>query len=163
VSKGDLRIACCGAIDELNAHAGLLSDFVKEISLETVLPEIQNTLFVIGSAPANDGKRKTTSSFPRLREDDIILLENEIDKMSAALTPIKHFIFPRGHAFISQAHIARAVCRRAERLCVKLYEGTNDENLLIIKYLNRLSDYFFVLARYLAHTLKVAETVWIPK
>lgn len=164
VSKSDLRVECCGTIDELNAHAGLLSDYLKTIPLETVLPKIQNTLFAVGAALANDERKNPKISLPNLVDEDVVLLEKEIDKMSETLPLMKHFILPSGHIFISQAHVARTVCRRAERLCAALSGEKNKETLLpIIKYLNRLSDYFFVLARYIGHTLKVAEIQWIPK
>jgi len=161
VSKSCLPVACYGAIDELNAHIGLLNDYVKTIPIETVLLKIQNALFTIGATLASGERKNSKSSIPNLNEEDVVLLENEIDKMSAILPPVKHFILPGGHVFVSQAHVARTVCRRAECLCVALFDKKNEATILpIMKYLNRLSDYLFVLARFLSFQLNVQETAW---
>ncbi|ANI90695.1 ATP:cob(I)alamin adenosyltransferase [Arachidicoccus ginsenosidimutans] len=164
VNKNDLRVECYGTVDELNAHIGLLNDELKTISLENILPEIQNNLFIIGSLLAADANKSSKFSLPELREEDVVLLEKEIDKMNESLPKMTHFILPGGHIFVSQAHIARTVCRRSERWCVELLSELNDANiLLIVKYLNRLSDYLFVLARFIAKRLNVEEVKWIPR
>ncbi|MDE1192345.1 MAG: cob(I)yrinic acid a,c-diamide adenosyltransferase [Arachidicoccus sp.] len=163
VDKNDVRIECCGSVDELNAYIGLLNDELQNISLENILYEIQNNLFVIGSLLAADTTKTTKTFIPNLTDENILVLENEIDKMDAALPKMTHFILPGGHTIVSHAHITRTICRRAERLCVGLFNELNNENiLLIVKYLNRLSDYLFVLARFIAKQLNVEEVKWIP-
>ncbi|HEY0297896.1 MAG TPA: cob(I)yrinic acid a,c-diamide adenosyltransferase [Arachidicoccus sp.] len=164
VNKNDLRVECYGTVDELNAHIGLVNDELKSISLENILSEIQNNLFVIGSLLACDTNKAIKSSLPGLSEKDVILLEKEIDTMSESLPKMTHFILPGGHIIVSHAHIARTVCRRAERLCVALYSETGDETILLpVKYLNRLSDYLFVLARFIAKGLNAEEIKWVPR
>ena len=100
---------------------------------------------------------------PDLKEEDITLLENEIDKMNDALPPMKSFILPGGHPTVSHLHIARCICRRAERCCVRLQIEKNEVEPLIPKYLNRLSDYLFILARYAGHELKIPDLPWKPR
>lgn len=164
VDKNDLRVECYGTADELNAHIGLLNDELKTISLENILTKVQTNLFVIGSLLAADADKSSKFSLPNLSEDDVVLLEKEIDSMSGSLPKMTHFILPGGHIFVSQAHIARTVCRRAERLCVALFSEFDDNKILfIIKYLNHLSDYLFVLSRFIAMQLNVEEVKWIPK
>lgn len=164
VNKDDLRVECYGTVDELNAHIGLLNDYLKTISLENILVDIQNNLFVTGSQLAMDTNKELRFSLPDLSEDDVVLLEKEIDRMNEQLPKMTHFVLPGGNMIVSHAHIARTVCRRSERLCVGLLEETGDQRvLLIVKYLNRLSDYLFVLARFIAKHLDVEEVKWIPK
>ena len=100
---------------------------------------------------------------PDLKDADIDLLENEIDKMNELLPPMKHFILPGGHPAISTTHVARCVCRRAERLCVNMQEHDLFIDPLVIKYINRLSDYLFVLSRYISFQLGVAQVEWKPR
>jgi cob(I)alamin adenosyltransferase len=100
---------------------------------------------------------------PDLKESDISLLENEIDLMNEVLAPMKFFVLPGGHLAVSQTHIARCVCRRAERCCVNMQEQAIFVDPLVIKYLNRLSDYLFVLSRYFSHQLEVPEIPWKPR
>ena len=159
VSKADLRIESYGTVDELNSHIGLCKDLIEEADINKVLQEIQDRLFTVGSVLACDPDKETKMALPDLHESDIVFLETEIDRMDAQLAPMKSFILPGGHVTISQLHIARCVCRRAERCCVQL---SNQSTVapLIIKYLNRLSDYLFVLSRYMGQLLKVADIPW---
>ena len=163
VSKAHLRIEAYGTVDELNSYTGLCKDLIQDNNSKTVLQEIQDRLFTIGSALACDPQKETKIKIPDLKEEDINLLENEIDRMNEILPPMKSFILPGGHPSISHLHIARCICRRAERCCVRLESEQNEVAPIIIKYLNRLSDYLFMLARYAGHLLNVAEMPWKPR
>lgn len=163
VSKAHLRIEAYGTIDELNSYTGLCKDLLSGTNSNTVLQEIQDRLFTIGSALACDPEKETKMRIPDLKEEDIALLEKEIDKMNETLSPMKSFILPGGHPTVSHLHIARCICRRAERCCVRLEAENTEVEPIIIKYLNRLSDYLFVLARYAAHQLKSKEIPWKPR
>jgi cob(I)alamin adenosyltransferase len=163
VAKSHLRIDSYGTVDELNSFIGLVSDYMPQDALKVLLKEIQDRLFTIGAALACDPEKELKMSIPDLKETDIVLLEGEIDRMGAALPPMKHFILPGGHVAVSTTHIARCVCRRAERICVAMQEQGMEVNPLVIKYLNRLSDYLFMLARYAGHLLQVAEIPWMPR
>lgn len=163
VLKSDLRIEAYGTVDELNSYIGLCKDLLAENQSKTILQEIQDRLFTIGSSLACDPEKETKMKIPDLEETDITLLEKEIDRMNEALPPMKSFILPGGHATVSHLHIARCVCRRAERCCVRLEIEKKEIESIIIKYLNRLSDYLFVLARYIAHQLKAEEIPWKPR
>lgn len=160
VPKSDLRIESYGTVDELNSFLGLVGDYVSESTIKKNLKEIQDRLFMIGSSLACDPDKEPLMKIPDLQEEDILLLENEIDKMNEVLPEMRNFILPGGHVAVSAAHISRCVCRRAERLCVRLKENETFVDPLVIKYLNRLSDYLFVLARYIGHVYKVDEIVW---
>lgn len=161
VPKYDLRIEAYGTIDELNSYIGLIRDqSIKEDTLKVLL-EIQDRLFTIGSILAAQPGKKNLS-VPELKTEDVEKLEKEIDRMDTMLEPMKHFILPGGHTTVSYVHIARCVCRRAERLTVHL-AVENEVDGLIIKYLNRLSDYLFTLARLLSKELGAAEQPWIPR
>ncbi len=162
VSKADLRIESYGTVDELNSFVGLCKDLLKELTATDTLQEIQDRLFTIGAELACDPGKTTKISIPDLHERDIGLLEKEIDQMESVLEPLKTFILPGGHPSVSHIHIARTICRRAERCCVRLAHETTVEPI-IIKYLNRLSDYLFVLARYCGHLLKVPDISWKPR
>lgn len=163
VSKSDIRIDSYGTVDELNSFIGLLSDHLQQAGLKATLKEIQDRLFTIGSSLACDGEKEPLMKIPDLHEEDIAMLETEIDKMHEELPVMKHFILPGGHVAISTAHVCRCVCRRAERLCVNLKDHAGFVEPLVIKYLNRLSDYLFVLSRYIGHLLQIAEVVWEPR
>ncbi|MGE9312714.1 cob(I)yrinic acid a,c-diamide adenosyltransferase [Niabella sp. CJ426] len=162
VSKADLRIESYGTVDELNSYVGLCKDLLQDEAGITTLQEIQDRLFTIGAELACDPDKVTKVSIPDLHETDIEVLEKEIDRMELKLEPLKTFILPGGHPSISYIHIARTVCRRAERCCVRLANETTVAPI-IIKYLNRLSDYLFVLARYSGHLLNVADIPWKPR
>ncbi|MBC7887969.1 MAG: cob(I)yrinic acid a,c-diamide adenosyltransferase [Ferruginibacter sp.] len=163
VPKSHLRIESYGTVDELNSYIGLVSDLAPDDHIKLLLKEIQDRLFTVGSSLACDPDKEPLMKIPDLEEADIKLLENEIDTMNGALLPMKHFILPGGHPAVSTAHIARCICRRAERICVNLQEHDLFVDPLVIKYINRLSDYLFVLARYLGHLLGVAEIAWKPR
>lgn len=161
VSKGDLRIDTYGTVDELNAYVGLLRDQEVNAKRKNVLLEIQDRLFTIGSILATEpGNDKV--KIPMLSKSDVSNLEKEIDLMEAALAPMKSFVLPGGHPSVSFGHVARTVCRRTERLVIRLIEVEQIDQL-VIQYLNRLSDYFFVLCRKMADELKVEETPWKPR
>lgn len=160
VSKGHIRIESYGTVDELNSWLGLVSDQLKHRHSRKILKEIQDRLFTIGSSLACDPEKEPKMKIPDLTETDIELLEKEIDKMNEKIPVMKSFILPGGHVAVSSSHIARCVCRRAERLCVTLQEQNQFVDPLVIKYLNRLSDYLFVLARYIGHRLKIKEIPW---
>lgn len=163
VSKAHLRIETYGTVDELNSYIGLCKDISTDQSSNTILQEIQDRLFTIGSALACDPEKETKMKIPDLKEEDIGLLEKEIDRMSDLLPPLKFFILPGGHPTVSHLHIARCICRRAERCCVRLEEEKNEVAPVITKYFNRLSDYLFMLARYTGHLLNADEIAWKPR
>jgi cob(I)alamin adenosyltransferase len=163
VSKAHLRIEAYGTVDELNSYTGLCKDLITDDLTKVVLQEVQDRLFTIGSALACDPEKETKLRVPDLKEDDISLLEKEIDKMNELLPPMKSFILPGGHPTNAHLHIARCVCRRAERCCIRLGAENHEVEPIIIKYLNRLSDYLFMLARYATHLLKVEEIPWKPR
>lgn len=158
--KDDLRVEAYGTVDELNAYIGLLRDYTKEPSIIKLLKEVQDRLFTIGSNLASDPDKEMIT--PDVTEADIKVLESAIDGMNDELPVLKHFILPGGHPLVSHAHIARCVCRRAERRVVALAQQSTVLPILV-KYLNRLSDYLFVLARYLAKANKVEEVIWTPR
>ena len=168
VPKHHIRIESYGTVDELNSHIGLIRDQDMSDLYKNVLIEVQDRLFTVGAILATPPEKETMKNGqPRLQnlgivESDIEFLENEIDRMEEALPPMTHFVLPGGHTTVSYCHIARCVCRRAERLAVHLNDiEPTDER--VIKYLNRLSDYLFVLARKLSHDLNADEVKWIPR
>lgn len=155
--KSHIRIEAYGTVDELNAFLGLLRDSVDNPTLQLKLKTLQDRLFDLGSVLACDPDKEM--GLPGLQEADVRFLEEEIDHMNERLPPLKNFILPGGHPTVSNCHIARCVCRRAERNVVAL--GLSEKvDELNIRFLNRLSDYLFVLARYLAKELKVEEVAW---
>jgi cob(I)alamin adenosyltransferase len=160
VFKNDIRIETYGTVDELNSYIGLVIDYTPDEEQRSVLKQVQDRLFVIGAALACDPDKETGMHIPDLNEADVLLLEKEIDNMNEKLPVMKHFILPGGHAAVSSTHVARCVCRRAERLCVNMQQHNLFIASLLIKYLNRLSDYLFVLARFTAQELHVAEVIW---
>ncbi|HEU5053710.1 MAG TPA: cob(I)yrinic acid a,c-diamide adenosyltransferase [Hanamia sp.] len=162
VFKSDLRIDAYGTVDELNSYIGLVSDFSNDDHSKEILKEIQDRLFTIGSELACDPSKEMKMSIPDLHESDVEMLEKEIDKMNESLPVMKHFILPGGLPVVSFAHVARCVCRRAERNCVGLQQQSA-VSPLIIKYLNRLSDYLFTLARYLGMKNNAPEIIWKPR
>jgi cob(I)alamin adenosyltransferase len=163
VLKSDLRIEAYGTTDELNSYIGLCYDLLKDEQSGIVLREIQDRLFTIGSSLACDPDREPKLKIPDLKEEDVQLLEKEIDRMNEVLPEMKSFILPGGDPVVSHLHIARCVCRRAERSCVRLQTESDEIEPIVLKYLNRLSDYLFVLARYAAHLLNAAEIPWRPR
>lgn len=163
VAKSDLRIESYGTTDELNSYLGLVNDQLPDEHSKFIVKEIQDRLFTIGSSLACDPDKEPLMKIPDLKEQDISLLESEIDKMNEVLPLMKNFIIPGGHPAVSTTHIARCICRRAERICVNMQEHQLFVEPLVIKYLNRLSDYLFVLSRYTAHLLSVDEIFWKPR
>jgi cob(I)alamin adenosyltransferase len=168
VPKHNIRIEAYGTIDELNSWIGLLRDSIagnKLIAdspqLIAILVETQDRLFTIGSSLASDPK-KSKVKIPHLSEDDVTLFENEMDAIDIVLPPMKNFVLPGGHEIVSKCHVTRCVCRRAERRVNHLAE-IEPVDELVIKYLNRLSDYLFMLSRKLAHDLDAPETAWKPR
>ncbi len=141
VSKANLRIEAYGTVDELNSYLGLCRDLIGIDSTRAILQEIQDRWFTLGSALACDPEKEPKMKIPDLKEEDIVLLETTIDQMNEELPPMRSFILPGGHPSISHLHIARCVCRRAERCCVRLEEESHTIEPIILKYLNRLSDY----------------------
>jgi cob(I)alamin adenosyltransferase len=160
VFKNNIRIETYGTVDELNSHIGLVKDYTPGEHQKDVLKLIQDRLFVIGSSLACDPDKETGMHIPDLKEEDVALLEKEIDSMNEQLPVMKNFILPGGHIAVSSTHITRCVCRRAERLCVNMQQHELLVEPLIIKYINRLSDYLFVLARFIAQELHVPEITW---
>lgn len=163
VPKSHLRIETYGTVDELNSYIGLIGDLIEDTHSKIILKEIQDRLFTIGSSLACDPDKEPLMKIPDLKETDIELLEKEIDRMNEVLTPMKYFILPGGHITVSSTHVARCICRRAERLCVNMQEHGLFVDPLVIKYINRLSDYLFVLSRHVGHLLKVEEVSWKPR
>lgn len=161
VSKAELRIETYGTVDELNSFLGLVRDQEVNQKRQAVLVEIQDRLFTIGSILATEpGNEKL--KIPSLLEDDIQFLENEMDAMDESLPPMRFFVLPGGHQSVSFCHVARTVCRRVERLAISLSTQEHVDPL-VIKYLNRLSDYLFVLARKMAAELGIEESPWRPR
>ena len=163
VPKSHIRIESYGTVDELNSFIGLLNDLVLDAKINADLKEIQDRLFTVGSSLACDPEKESALRIPDLKEEDILRLETAMDAMNEVLAPMKSFIIPGGHQAISTAHIARCVCRRAERWCVNMQEEDLFVETLVIKYLNRLSDYLFTLARYIGHLNGVADLPWKPR
>jgi cob(I)alamin adenosyltransferase len=168
VPKHHIRIEAYGTVDELNSFIGLIKDQDIDLDSKNILLKIQTELFTIGSmlaTPMNKEKLKTGKdrlNIPKISNESITYLENQMDILNKNLKPMTNFILPGGHPVVSYCHIARSVCRRAERICTLLNE-TNAINELIVIYLNRLSDYFFTLARYFSSYYKVEEIKWTPK
>lgn len=168
VPKYHLRIESYGTIDELNSYIGLISTQQIDENTTTSLLKIQNELFTIGSMLATPQDKETLKSgkerlnIPKVDTNSITYLEQEIDTMNENLPAMTHFVLPGGHQTVSYCHIARCICRRAERITVQLSEEVLiNENVL--KYLNRLSDYLFVLARKLTYDNNIEEIPWIPE
>jgi cob(I)alamin adenosyltransferase len=160
LSKDNLRIEAYGTVDELNSFIGLLNAGFSEATQNYFLLEVQKRLFTIGSNLASDPEKKLVT--PDILESDITTLENAMDTMDQLLEPLRFFILPGGDAVVAHAHVCRTICRRAERRVIALHHEA-PVDILIIKYLNRLSDYFFVLARYIAHSRNVPEIPWQPR
>jgi cob(I)alamin adenosyltransferase len=168
IPKHHIRIESYGTVDELNSYLGLLRDQGLNGYDEDMILKVQERLFTIGSTLATEPQKAVLKSgkerliINKVSEKDIELLEQEMDRMNEELSPLTHFILPGGHSTVSFCHVARGVCRRAERLATALYDNEPfDPNVLI--YLNRLSDYLFVLARKLSKDLKAKEIQWVPR
>ncbi len=163
VLKSHLRIEAYGTVDELNAQIGLCNDLLAFPEINALLKEIQDRLFTIGSSLATDPEKEAKMKIPDLKAEDVALLEQEMDKMNEQLPEMRSFILPGGHPTVSTLHIARCVCRRAERCVVRMQELDMEVVPLVIQYLNRLSDYLFVLSRYAGMLLNAPELPWKPR
>lgn len=168
VPKHHIRIESYGTVDELNSYIGLIRDQDIQPEHKNLLIEIQDRLFVVGAilatAPEKEVLKNGTQrlNIMRIGEEDITRLESEIDRIDGVVPPMTHFILPGGHTTVSYCHISRCVCRRAERLVSHLNE-IEPVDELVLKYLNRLSDYLFMLARMLTFELRAEEVKWIPR
>lgn len=162
VPKDSLRIEAYGTVDELNSHLGLLRDHTQG-GQDALLVPIQELLFSLGSRLASGSEEQAEIyKVPHILDADITTLEQDMDRMEAELPEMRNFILPGGHLAASQAHVCRTVCRRAERLVVHLAAEEAVPEILV-RYLNRLSDLLFVLARHLSHVHGVADTPWKPR
>jgi cob(I)alamin adenosyltransferase len=168
VPKYNLRIEAYGTVDELNSYIGLIRDQKIDSHTTEILLKIQNELFTLGSMLATPPEKEILKSgkerlnINKVSEESVALLENEIDLMNESLPPMSHFILPGGHTIVSFCHIARCICRRAERITTQLsHESTINPKILV--YLNRLSDYLFMLARKLTIDNQAQEIPWIPE
>ena len=161
VPKHHIRIESYGTVDELNSYIGLIACQEIDAHYKDVLKEIQDRLFTIGASLAADPE-KSKMKIPDLLEEDITFLEEKIDEMNDALPALNHFVLPGGNTAVSYCHLARCVCRRAERLAVALDESSFVDSKVIV-YLNRLSDYLFVLGRMIGKETHSAEIIWVPR
>lgn len=161
IPKNSLRIECYGTVDELNSWIGLIRDQKIDQKYVEQLLEIQDRLFTLGSLLASDPE-KGNMKLPELQSSDITYLENAIDEMDASLPPMKSFVLPGGHTTVSYTHISRCVCRRCERLVTEL-NGVEPVSEIVLAYMNRLSDYLFMLGRKLALDLNADEQPWKPR
>lgn len=161
ILKSSMRIESYGTVDELNSYIGLVRDQTIKEELKIQLIEIQDRLFTIGSSLASDPE-KSTMKIPDLNDEDVAALEKWMDEMNDTLPEMRSFILPGGHTTVSFCHIARCVCRRAERIIVDL---SQDEFVaaLVLTYLNRLSDYLFMLSRKISQDLGAVEQPWKPR
>ncbi len=162
VAKHHIRIESYGTIDELNSFLGLVRDQEIDEHSKEALALIQHKLFTVGAILATEPKKENRLKIPRISDEDITFLEEEMDQMNEELPEMTHFILPGGHTTVSYCHIARTVCRRAERMASYLNENEPLPNNLL-SYINRLSDYLFVLARKLTKDLQAQEVKWIPE
>lgn len=161
VPKHHIQVEAYGTIDELKSYIGLIRDMSTEPSLRQLLLDIQNNLFIVESQVACDSI-KTLEMMPPLPKDVLAVLEAEIDRIDASLPKLKKFILPGGHMLASQLHIARSICRRAERRVLEFQSESEMQLTQASAYLNRLSDYLFVLARATAHQLGSGDVFWEP-
>lgn len=163
VPKNHIRIESYGTVDELNSYLGMVNDMCANREIDEWLREIQDRLFTVGSVLATNPDKEVKMKLPDLHDADVAWLEMHIDKMNEALPEMRSFIIPGGNLAASTCHVARCVCRRAERLCVGMVNEGEMVPELILKYLNRLSDFLFVLARYIGHINGAPELPWRPR
>ena len=162
VSKADLRIDAYGTVDELNSWIGLVRDQAVNSSRKELLKEIQDRLFTIGAELATDPEKAPKQVMPAIVPADVTLLETSMDAMDAELPELRAFVLPGGHESVSFCHLARTVCRRAERLTIALND-TSPVDPMVVQYLNRLSDYLFMLSRKMAQDVGAEEVEWKPR
>lgn len=160
VSKSHIRIESYGTVDELNSFIGMVNDLAGNAQINEWLHEIQDRLFTVGSVLATNPDKEVKMKLPDLHDADVTWLEQRIDEMNEVLPEMRSFILPGGNLASSTCHVARCVCRRAERICVHMQETNEVIPALIIQYLNRLSDFLFVLARYISHLHHAPEIPW---
>lgn len=160
VPKSHIRIEAYGTVDELNSNLGVVSDSLQDTTLKEWLREIQDRLFTIGSVLATNPDKEVKMKLPDLHDTDIEWLEKNIDTMNEALPEMRSFILPGGQLAASHTHVARCICRRAERICVSMVQQEDVVPDLVIKYLNRLSDFLFVVARFISHIHHAEEIPW---
>jgi len=163
VPKNHIRIESYGTVDELNSYLGMVSDMCQNAQITEALREIQDRLFTIGSILATNPDKEVKMKLPDLHDADVTWLEQRIDQMNEVLPEMRSFILPGGNLAASTCHVARCVCRRAERICVSMQEQKEFIPPLVIQYLNRLSDYLFVLARYISHINGAPEIPWTAR
>ena len=163
VKKHHIRVAAYGSIDELNAWVGLIRDTTADILDREFLMMLQNHLMVLGTQLSTVREEDLPTDFiDPINDSHILEIENEIDRISMDLPPLKNFVLPGGHPLVSYSHLARCVCRRAERHITEL-NANERVSPYIVAFVNRLSDYFFVLSRKFTCDLDLDENKWIPK
>ncbi|MFN0032740.1 MAG: cob(I)yrinic acid a,c-diamide adenosyltransferase [Flavobacteriales bacterium] len=162
VPKHHMRIEAYGTVDELNSYIGLVRDSVNSEAHKSILLEIQDRLFTMGSHLALDPAHAGKMKLPEVTESDVSFLEREMDRMDALLPEMKNFVLPGGHVAVSHTHIARCICRRAERCVTALNEDARQPEVTL-RYLNRLSDYLFVLSRMITLEVGAEEKPWVPR
>ncbi len=160
VPKNHIRIEAYGTVDELNSFIGMVNDMAANEKISGWLREIQDRLFTVGSVLATNPDKEVKMKLPDVHDEDVTWLEQRIDEMNEVLPEMRSFILPGGQLAASTCHVARCVCRRAERICVGMQEQEEQVPELIVRYLNRLSDFLFVLARYIAHINNVDDLPW---
>ncbi len=160
VSKWDNRLEAYGTVDELNSWIGLIKTYPTEIEVQHTLDMIQNKLFVIGSHLATDTEKSDMQKQLACNGNEIETLEKEIDRMQQSMPPLKNFILPGGTQAAANCHIARTVCRRAERRITLVAKENKMQNVITV-FINRLSDYLFVLARFINYQNRQNETIWL--
>jgi cob(I)alamin adenosyltransferase len=161
LSKAHVRIEAYGTVDELNSYIGLLRDQPVNEHRRDLLKEIQDRLFTIGAHLASEAEQKKRI-LPDLVETDITLLEQEMDQIDGVVPALRSFVLPGGHTSVSFGHVARTVCRRAERSVIHLMQQEYVE-AIVVRYLNRLSDYLFMLCRAMTYELGIEEVKWNPR
>jgi len=160
VPKNHIRIESYGTVDELNSYIGMVGDMGQNVQIDGWLREIQDRLFTVGSVLATSPEKDVKMKLPDLHDQDVTWLEERIDEMNEHLPEMRSFILPGGNLASSTCHVARCVCRRAERICVAMQEEHEFIPAIVIQYLNRLSDFLFVLCRYLSHINNATEIPW---
>lgn len=160
VPKSHIRIEAYGTVDELNSYLGMVNDMAQNHKISEWLREIQDRLFTVGSVLATTPDKEVKMKLPDVHTEDVQWLEQRIDEMNETLPEMRSFIIPGGNLAASTCHVTRCICRRAERICVAMQEQQEYIPGLIVQYLNRLSDFLFVLARYIGHINGAQELPW---
>lgn len=160
VPKNHIRIESYGTVDELNSYLGMVGDMANDALISEWIREIQDRLFTVGSVLATNPDKEVKMKLPDVHDADVIFLEQKIDEMNESLPEMRSFILPGGNLAASTTHVARCVCRRAERICVAMQQEDEYVPELIVQYLNRLSDFLFVLARHIAHINGAEDMPW---